>query len=220
MAPTLGDLKFKTSQIAKDIGYNMASEADYTEAVNEAQARLSGLLATFWGITTISCEAGVQSYPLPENYLKMPKYESRSPVIFKTEEDQKKGLQLASFDFIRSMDEEWFNTLGVPNYFWVDAEHNLNLYPIPEFDGDENIRIQFIAKAEELVLDEDESQFPGKWKYPICYMAAALLSADNELYEDAARYNQMAEVRIAEITSSSDELDNEAKTTSFGYIGG
>ena len=218
MALTFLRLKEQAAKIAKDIGYNMSSEEDYEDAINEALMRISRQAKIFTKTAILSCPAGEQAIALPDNYLSLFTGASRSPVRFTNEVGRNIYLRASTKREIMNRSEDWDNKTGDPECFWIDGNGTINLVPIPEFEGTDNLRIDYIAMASTLVENEDISEFTDKWLYAIAYMTASIISADNELPQDAKLYENEANLRMNElvVTGENYQIDN---AFSIGYIG-
>ncbi len=198
----LGDLKTQVKRIFGDESEVQLTNADIVRWANNAQVHFvmnnEGILEV---PSFASALAGIQEYTLPTDLLVL------DSVSFKASGQSSfftlTGRSLKEFDeYLNGWDGSQYGT-GTPVYFHKYA-NKLRLFPIPDIDGTNNIKIYYRKRPVALVNDTDIPEVPEEYHNAIVSYILEQAYFMDEDYEAS----QLASNKVTSDLNTNSEREN------------
>ena len=209
------DILARATRLMQDESYTTNPRNLYVDSINEAQKRITESTKIFYDLYTINSVNGTQLYLLPDDFMEF--MQNARAVIYEDASAKESQMLERPYEYLSQFDN--FRTKSEsPSSYWVEGRY-IGFYPIPDYDGTDNIKIEYYKYPAELVNDSDISLFPDQYLMPIAYLTASIVYEKNERYEEKGYYQMRADERLNEITNTTHFQNNTQKLTSFNYTG-
>lgn len=197
------EIRTLASELMEDEGFNTNSVSFYNSRINEAQKRLAEIVRIHFKKSTSSSLNGVQKYAIPSDFMVF--QDHRKSLRY---ENSTSNILLPSpqiYEYLDNLYDDLHTLTGDPKYFWLEDKY-IGFYPIPDFDGVDNIELTYYNYPTVLSLNTDVCDFSDRYLYPLAFITCQLIYERNERPQEAAIYEGKAKIRLAEINVAIDDL--------------
>lgn len=202
---TLLQLRTMTAEAQNDQGFGRFTSAQYDDAISRAERELAGRLKILHKRDTISSVNGTQSYDLPSDFMAFfPDEIAYRSIIYTDSLSALTYPYLATYDYMSANFDDLLTATGTPDYFWKDGD-TIKFYKIPDYDGTDNISIDYYYYPATKTLDADILDTPDRYKYALKYLAAAYISELSEIETDVKKFRDRSEKELLLVVNSSND---------------
>lgn len=182
------------------------SDTELNSFINEAQIRLQTDTLFLESTATTNLVKNAALYSLEDQSISDLMY----IIEVKIKKDNKwKGLEFIPREELRNIAPDWENaSSGTPEFYSFYRRNVLLLYPPPDFDMTNGLKIYYKKMPATLNLDTDVSEFSDKFKFPIVYYACYLAKLKEGSGEESGFLNLYIE-SVRSILLTYNRLFNE-----------